>query len=170
MPKKSIIESLPQEFREKLNKKLIDAGFQHYQALSDWLAAEGYQISKSTLHRYGQHFEKNLESLRVFTEQAKIIAAEIGDENNDLGDALTRLMQQRAYQALLELEDPGEISLTSLARAIADINRSSVTVKKYRAETMRKLNEKLDKMELQSNQLSSQELLQKIRQEVYGIF
>jgi hypothetical protein len=55
-----------------------------------------------------------------------------------MGEALSRLAQHKTFQALLELEDPGVMSLPQLTRAIADLNRSSITVKKFQSEVRAK--------------------------------
>jgi len=172
MPKRPLINELPSELKAALDKRLIEEGFQNYQALSAWLGEKGFEISKSSLHRYGQHFEEKIQSLKLATEQARTIAETVGDDENSLGDALTRLAQQKAFQALLDISDQGseKISFPTLVRAISDLNRSSVTIKRFRSEVLKKLNETLKLLEKDSGAVSGVQMLEKIRKEVYGIF
>jgi uncharacterized protein YejL (UPF0352 family) len=119
---------------------LVDGNFSGYEALSKALKEKGYTISKSSIHRYGQDFEKRLAALKVATEQAKAIAEAAPDDAGMVGDALTRLVQQKAFDVLLDMEelDPTSIKLTDLGKMIADLNRSSVAQKKWMVEAKQK--------------------------------
>jgi hypothetical protein len=133
------VYSLPDETKQELDRKLVANHFSGYQDLEKWLREEGFEISKSAIHRYGCKFKKQVETIRIATEQAKVIAAECDDEN-DMADALSRLAQQKLFQVLVELEDiPEDIELPKLVTAIATLNRSSVNVKKYKNEIKAKL-------------------------------
>lgn len=172
MPARSIITTLPTELRAEFDEKLINSGFSNYQGLADWLTSKGFSISKSAAHRYGQKFEARLEELREATQQALALAEACGDDENALGDALTRLTQMKAYQALMAMSDtPEKMSLTSLGRMVADLNRSSVSVKKHMMEVRAKLDERMRVLEAegQSGKLDP-ETLRRVREEVYGLF
>ena len=67
MPQRSKILTLPDNVKADLNNRLISGGFAGYEALSEWLISEGYEISKSALHRYGTEFEQRLGAIRVAT-------------------------------------------------------------------------------------------------------
>ncbi|HQB82745.1 MAG TPA: DUF3486 family protein, partial [Candidatus Rifleibacterium sp.] len=53
MPARSAVTTLPTEVKEWLDKCLVESDFSGYEALSAALAEKGFQISKSSLHRYG---------------------------------------------------------------------------------------------------------------------
>lgn len=57
MPAVNMVYSLPQEVRMELMKRLINTGFSQYEAHSEWLNSLGYDVSKSTVHRFGQKLE-----------------------------------------------------------------------------------------------------------------
>lgn len=141
MPPRSSISLLPEECKAELNRRLISGGFSNYEGLSEWLRGQGFDISRSAVHRHGQQFEAQLEAIKIATEQAKAIAQTVGDDENALGDALTRLAQQKAFKALLELDEDKneELSLADLGRMIATLNHSSVAVKRYRSQVQDKL-------------------------------
>ncbi len=172
MPKQSAVTILPENIRDELNERLISGGFAHYQELAEWLAEEGYEISRSAIHRYGYKFKNRLEALKHVTEQSRVIAEHIGDDANLVGDALTRLIQEKLFGIVINLDDPGEMNLPSLVRAIADLNRSSVTIKKYSAEVREKLAVKLTALESESKQGGKldPETLRRVREEIYGTF
>jgi hypothetical protein len=132
---------LPDETKQELDRKLIANHFSGYQDLEKWLREQGFEISKSAIHRYGCKFKKQVETIRIATEQARVIAAECDDEN-DMADALSRLAQEKLFNVLVQLdvEDiPEDIELPKLVNAIATLNRSSVNVKKYKNEVKAKL-------------------------------
>ncbi|MGL5944228.1 MAG: DUF3486 family protein [Waterburya sp.] len=139
MPQRNSVYYLPDNLKKELDKKLVENHFSGYVELERWLSLEGYEVSKSSIHRYGAKFKKQLENIQLATEQAKIIAQECDDEN-DMADALARLAQQKLFQVLVDLEDlPENIELPKLVTAIATLNRSSVNVKKYQSEVKAKV-------------------------------
>jgi hypothetical protein len=98
------------------------------------LKKEGFSISKSAIHRYGQSFQKQLETIKIVTEQAKILVENIDDEENNLAEALTRLAQQKAFSALVELEDTTGVTFPELSKSISELNKTSIANKKYSHE------------------------------------
>ncbi len=149
MPPRSKIEQLPDNIRVALEKRLIGKGFSDYGELESWLNKKGYQVSRSSIHRFGQRFEERIKALKSVTEQAKVIVEESRDEDGAMNEALQRLAAEKAYQILLEMEvSPDDISLSGLIRSISDLGRASVTQKKfandirreYAEETAKKLN------------------------------
>ena len=135
MPQRSKVDLLPDQIRADLERRLIQQGFSNYRELSDWLKQQGYQISKSSLHSWGQDFEDRLGALRTVTQQARAIVAENPDNDGAVNDALIRLVQEKAYGALMDMEiDPDNIDLPKLMRVIADLSRASVSQKRLMAE------------------------------------
>src|SRR5690606_11360592 len=129
MPPRSAVSQLPEEIRASLDQRLIQGGFAGYDALSDWLAEQGFAISKSALHRYGQRCEGGLQALRVASEQAKAIVGASPDDEGAVSEALMRLVHEKLFTILLDFEvtDPSKLTLGSLAKAIAQLGRASVT-------------------------------------------
>lgn len=123
--------------RKTLDRKLVSGGFAGYEALSAWIEAQGFEISKSALHRYGQDFEERLGALKLATEQARAIVAESGDDEGSVNEALIRLLQERLFGVLVDMnmaEDGAIELLPKIGRAIADVGRASVQQKKFRQE------------------------------------
>ena len=135
MPPRSSIAALPEEVQEELNSKLVKSGFSDYDALADWLRKEGFEISRSAVGRHGQAFKERLESIRKSTEMAKLLASEVGDDEGAMTDAMVRLLQDKLFNLILELEtDPKKINVNSLTRSVADLVRASVNQKKWMEE------------------------------------
>ena len=74
MARRSSIDALPEAVRHSLERKLSENGFANYTALADWLTAQGYEISRSAVHRYGQKVERRFASIKASTEAARLIA------------------------------------------------------------------------------------------------
>jgi hypothetical protein len=132
---RSKVEQLPEEVRQELEQRLIKSGFSGYEQWAAWLQEQGFEISKSSLHRWGSSFEDRCAALRAATQQAKAIVAATPDDEGDMTEALMRLMQERLFTALVDLEvDPKKVNLASLAKALAPIARASIAQKKYASE------------------------------------
>lgn len=153
-----------------MDRRLIAGGFSGYQELADWLREQGFELSRSALHRYGQQFENRLAALKIATEQARAITEAVGDEEGVMGDALTRLAQEKAFQVLVEMEDAGEVSLPKLGRMIADLNRTSIAQKKWMAEMRKKAAAAAESVVKTARQGGlSDEKAEEIRKKILGI-
>lgn len=133
MPQRAKVHTLPDNIKQALDMKLIAEGFANYVSLSSWLEKMGYEISKSALHRYGSEFETRLASIKIATQQAQAIAEAAGDDQGVLGDALTRLVQEKTFQLLIEMEsiDPEKMDFTKLGRMVAELNKASIQQKRW---------------------------------------
>ena len=170
MPARSSVSMLPQEVREEFERRLIAGGFSNYEGLSAWLKEQGYEISRSAAHRHGQKFEQRMAALKVASQQAKAISEAMKDDEGAMGDALTALCQKKAYDVLIEMEEAGDISLPSLGRMIADLNRAGIAQKRWMAEARNRaqkvaanIEEKVRRFNLTPEELKS------IREEIYGV-
>ena len=85
MPIKSKIEQLPAELRRSLEDKLIRKDYESYQALSQWLADEGFNIHQSQIFKHAKRLRETpkpqLQQLRcelmndgieIMTDDAKL--------------------------------------------------------------------------------------------------
>jgi hypothetical protein len=151
MPRKPFTNFLPDHVLQKLNEKLKQEGFSNYYAVADWfndlLEAEGLElrVQKSTIGRYGQDFERKLSQLSTATLQAQAIvnAAQTGDGQAEMSEALTLLVQKKLFETLLDLDDESlkeNFDITRAARAIADLSRSSISTKKFAAQVRERVN------------------------------
>lgn len=136
MPPRSKVAGLPVEVKAWLDQALAENNFSDYEALSEELASQGFAISKSALHRYGQDFESKLSALKVASEQAKAVVAAAPDEEGAVNEALMRLVQEHLFKLLLS--DEGKMDLPKVAKAVAELGRASVVQKKWQAEVRTK--------------------------------
>ena len=141
MPQRSAVSQLPDDVRSELEQRLVHAGFAGYEALADWLAEQGFEISKSSIHRYGQQFEQRLSALKFATDQAKAIAEASEDDEGAMNEALIRLVQQQIFSLLMEVDHEAP-DLAKIARAAADLVRSSISQKKFAEQVQAKIDAK----------------------------
>lgn len=143
MPPRSRIETeLSADLRAQLDARLAEGGFGNYQALTDWLKSEGFEIGRSAVHIYGQALQRRLESVRASTQAAREIAALATDEADDRSGAIISIVQSEIFNTLVQLQEVEEAAdqvdrmklLNSAAKNIATLTRASVTLKRYQGE------------------------------------
>ena len=145
LPKPRKVDLLPENIKKELEQWLVDRGFGDYCELSDWLAGQGYEISKSALHRYGSEFKENLEKMNVVAHQTRAIIEAFPDEEDIAAQALSRLSQTQMFNILngmninAVVEDLGDgedavNKYTKLVGAMTKLNQGSVNIKKYAGE------------------------------------
>ena len=124
MPPRPIIEQLPTEIREWLDAELLRRGFSGYLEitadLNEKLAGVGLEmtVGKTAVNNYGKNFEERIQALKRSTEVARTLAHEIGDDEGVLSDALMRLVQDKLFNVLLDIEvDPSKINVLKLGRS-----------------------------------------------------
>ncbi len=179
MPRRSKVGQMPAAVRAWLDGALVANQFGEYEALSVILAAKGFAISKSSLHRYGSKLERRLAAIKASTEAANAIAAAAPDEADNRSNAIISLVQTEIFEALLAMQEAEECAnpaarimmLGKAAKNIASLTNASVTRLKWAAEVNSKIGEKLKKLEAQTGAKGGLDMatLKRVREEVYGI-
>lgn len=137
MAPRSKISKLPANVKAWLDKALSENGFADYELLADDLKARGYDISKSAIHRYGQEFEDKLLAIKIATEQARAITEAIPDNEGAMNNALISLVQQKAFNALVNM--PEGASIKDIGLMVARLSNATVKQKQWAAEVREKL-------------------------------
>ena len=144
MPARSKIQTLPEDVRHELDRRLIANGFGGHEDLAEWLAGQGFEISKSSVQRYSSVHEMRIEQLRQATQSAESLVEASGDDKGALADASLRLVQQRMYDVMIASEDEDIRSLSTAARALADTARAGTQVRQERRKLREQLAEKAE--------------------------
>lgn len=171
MPARSKITQLPDEIRAELERRLITGGFSDYSALEQWLRDQGYEISRSAIHRFGQDFEAKCEAIRIATEQAKTIVSVVGDDEGSMNEALIRLIQQLSFDVLVKNQDADIAALLpKMGVMVAKLSKASVDQKKWMAEVRSKARDTAEEVvrEVKKSGLS-EETAEEIRKKILGI-
>jgi len=146
MAQRSKIRQLPPAVREWLDGALAEKNFAGYQQLEQELAARGYAVSKSSIHRYGANLEKKLSAIKASTEAARLIAASAPDDADQRSAAVISLIQTEVFDVLVALQDiegadPMKRAklLSTVAKNVATLSRASVNQKKHELEIRSKV-------------------------------
>lgn len=132
MPQRSKVSRLPQELRDEFEQRLIDSGFSGYQEHEEWLAKRGYQISRMAVHRHGVALERELELIKVASEECRAIEKAVEDDGESLAFGILTQCQVKLHQLLRAAEDGDAKLVASLARALGDIQRAGISLRRER--------------------------------------
>jgi hypothetical protein len=168
MAPRSKIKRLEASVKAWLDQALIDGNFSGYEQLEAELKSRGYDISKSAIHRYGQAFEDRLAAIRIATEQARAITDAIPDDSGAMNDALIRLVQQKAFDTLVKMEEGA--SIKDIGLMVARLSNATVKQKQWQAEVREKAIAAADAVEAIAKKGGlSAEALDTIRKGILGI-
>lgn len=182
MPPPSKIDQLPPEIREELDRRLIANGFGGLVALSEWLAEEGYEISKTAIGERNQRLKRRLSAITASTEAMKMVAGAAPDDSDERSNAIISLLQTDMFEALLEFQeaaaqDSEEISpserialYSKAAKNIATLTRASVARNKWAQEVRAKIESAREEVrKLASGAGVSEETLAAIDRRLQGV-
>jgi len=140
MAKPSAIDQLSAEDKAWLDARFRDQGFCGYVEIAELLAERGYNVSKSSVHRYGQKLEQKLAAVQASTQAALLIADAAPDDGDVRSQAVLSLIQTELFNALIALQesnnpdaDPADrlALIAKCGKGIAEITKASVNQKKW---------------------------------------
>ena len=175
MPERSRVRQLPPEIRQELDRRLIAGGFSGYRELAGWLQSQGHEIGRMAVHRHGRALERRIEQIRLASEHAEALVDSSGDESGALADASLRMIQTRFFELLLKAEESGAEGsslkdLSAAARALAEAARAGHSIRVERRKAVKEAaDEAVRAVQRHSGERLSQQTLDAIRRDVYGI-
>jgi Protein of unknown function (DUF3486) len=144
VPIRPKVEQLPEPVRAQLEQRLIASAFSGYGELTAWLAENGFEISRSSLHRWGEKFEERVRAVKIATEQSRALVEASPDDAGTMNEALMRLAQEKMFTVLVDLQvDPDDIDVTKLFKTVAELSKAVVHQKRYAAEAAERAREQL---------------------------
>lgn len=182
MARQSAIDELSKEDHEWLDRRFMDIGFCGYEEIARILAERGYNVGKSSIHRYGQKLERKLAAVQASTQAAMLIAEAAPDDADQRSNAVLSLIQTELFNALVDFqeataEDEKPISpaerlalLSKTGKGIAEIAKASVNQKKWLVEVKEKAEKAAQAVEkiVKKGGLSA-ETAAEIRKQILGI-
>src|ERR1700687_5425786 len=145
------IRRLPEHLKIELDRRLSAGTFRSFRILSDWFADNGYEISHTALHKYGLKFDRRLESIRLATEQARIVCEQFKDDDVNMQGALLRLVQTHLFEILSAVKEEEKrttgatgarikekiapVNITALARSVSGLVRAEAENRKLAERT-----------------------------------
>ncbi|OTG87687.1 terminase [Acinetobacter sp. ANC 4558] len=139
MAKPSVIDQLNPEDKAWLDARFRDHGFCGYVEIAELLAERGYNVSKSSIHRYGQKLEQKMAAVQASTQAAMLIADAAPDDADMRSQAVISLMQTQLFNSLIQLQEAGDEAdpakrlalIAGSGKGIAEIMKASVNQKKW---------------------------------------
>ena len=133
-----ITSVLPSELVAAINERLV-AG-ETYESIALYVRAQGHEVSRSAVGRYGKDFLSKLERLRVVKEQARAIVSEGKDGPAlEMTEAATQLALQLIMERLVATEDLNDAKSGELLKALALLERSAVQREKLKMDASKLL-------------------------------
>jgi len=142
------IRRLPEHLKIELDRRLSAGTFQSFRILSDWFAENGYEISHTALSKYRLKFDRRLESIRLASEQARIVCEQFKDDDVNMQGALLRLVQTHLFELLSAVKEEeistighgaqekiAPINITALARSVSGLVRAEAENRKWAERT-----------------------------------
>lgn len=179
MARRSSVDGLPEEVRRWLQRALAESNFGGYKALEDVLREQGYLISKSAIHRYGQKIERRMAAIKASTEAARLLTEGAADDQDARSEAVIALVQTEMFESILSLQEAEDESvdpaariglLSKAAKNIATLARASVNQKKFRLEVQARAEAAAANVEKIAKKGGlSAESVEQLRREILGI-
>lgn len=181
MARPAKVKLLPPDVLDDLNARLIGQGFAGYDALTEWLQAKGFKISRATLQRHGCALEAEFEEAMADARRTRALARAAresgGDEDGSLMSAAASILQDNLLRVSLAVkresdDDPAAAAktLSLISRAFADVGRMDITNQKWMAEVQAKAKDVADKAtKLAEKGGLSADSVAEIRRSILGI-
>jgi Glu-tRNA(Gln) amidotransferase subunit E-like FAD-binding protein len=169
---RSKILALPEATRSELDQRLISGGFQGYVELEAWLQAQGFEVGKSSIHRYGSAMEQRLAELQRSTQEARALVAAAPDDTDAMARATMQMLQQRLFGLLRDMDeiDPDSVDIAKIAKAMAPLVRASIAQQQHMREVADRAKAAADSVDkLARSGGLSQESADEIRRAILGI-
>jgi hypothetical protein len=147
MGRRSKISALPEALRRKMDERLVANGFGDYEGMAEWLASEGFEISKSAIHRHGSALEQSYDEAMADARGLLALtraSGDLGDSGSELARSAATLLQTDIVRTVLEIRKEADPEvraglLAKLTRAQADIGRLSIAAEKWQRELAAKV-------------------------------
>ena len=136
MPARSTVSRLPQDIQDALDRRLIAGGFAGYTALHEWLTGEGFEISRSAIHRHGQDLEQKIEQVRIASDQARAIEKAATDGGESIAMSILVQCQVKLHMIAMATAEGDVKTACAQARALADLVRAGVTLRRERRQAL----------------------------------
>ena len=89
-----------------------------YDDLEAWCKEKGFQISRSSIGRYGKTFFEAYQQVKRFEDQSRALQSDVGD-GLLMEEAATKLLLQKVMGALID----GSADILEIPRIISDVAR-----------------------------------------------
>lgn len=120
MPQPAKIDTLPADVRQELQVRVIHGGFSGYEAHSDWLKSQGYEIGPTAISRYfkpiKEESRRQLAAVAATSHVASLGAALAREGGEDVSLATEHAIEVATHERLRDALMRGELELEDLER------------------------------------------------------
>ena len=144
----STIDKLPADVKQQVDEMLLDVA-NTYLDISEWLKAEGYEISKSAVGRYAIRAREASERVADTLRRTQAIAQAVEQHPDlDYTKAASMVLMDGLMQKVTTAEEEfQEMPLEKAGRLIAALSRNATYEKRVRADLKKKAELAFDQME-----------------------
>jgi hypothetical protein len=147
-PKTWKIKRMPRDLKAQLDKFLGEGEMHTSLQLRKWLRDNGFEISHRGIDDYRHRFERQLDSVRLATEQARMVCEQFKGDDAQMQAALMRLVQTRLFEILVVAKEKetsrkkrtsptvAAVNVGALARCVSGLVKAETEHQKW-AEHMR---------------------------------
>ena len=89
------------------------------------------------MHQHGAALERRIEPTRLATEQAEALLAAAPDDAGALAEGALRQVQTLIFDLLLAAERGDMKQITAAARALAEVARASISIRRERRQVLK---------------------------------
>lgn len=174
MPPRNKVTTLPKAVRDWLDQKLADGSYSNYSLLTEELKGRGFDLSRSSVHRYGSELEKTMALAKATVDQARAVVQASPDEDDAMTAAIMRLTQQHTLQLLMAMKfDPANaegVDMNKLTLQVSRLVRSSLPLKNYQREQRERAAQVAQEIGKEAKKLGASEATIKTwREKVLGV-
>lgn len=171
MPPRSKIVKLPPEVRREVETLLV--GGVDCRTIAEHLRQLGHQVSKSSVHRFGEDFLSRLEQLRLMREKADAIVSRVGP-GLQMEEAASQMALDAVMRFLLEQGSDlaeglkGE-SLVDVLSVVAKLQSTGVQRERFKSDLRGKVTAAADRVEKKLGTQVPPETIKYVREEMLGL-
>ncbi len=147
-PKTWKIKRMPRDLKDQLDKFLSEGTMHTSLQLQKWLVNNGFEISHRCIDDYRHKFERKLDSVRLATEQARIVCEQFKNDDTQMQSALMRLVQTRLFEILVVAKEKessrntrttnqtvASVNVAALARTVSGLVKAETEHQKWAEHT-----------------------------------
>lgn len=169
---RSKIDELPPKVKQKLDDMLADTR-NTYQDIIEEIAEDGYQISRSGLHRYAVRIDAAAQRLRAAAEQTRTLIQQVRD-NQDLEAtevASAILLDGLIHRIATAEEEFERLSIDKAGRLLVQLQRSGVYKNRWKAERRKTIESLRDEImsQLKDTVQEDEELFERLKKIVENV-
>ena len=113
---------MPRDLKRQLDGLLSEGSMHTSLQLRKWLGDNGFEISRRCIDDYRHNFERRLDSVRLASEQARIVCDQFKGDDAQMQSALMRLVQTRLFEVLVVANEKETSSKKRTSPTVAAVN------------------------------------------------